>query len=71
MGLATRLAIPQCLACRIAAGSLRLTVTEALDYYAHVLPTQLCLNLSAYKATAHLCTLPPSYPLARTVLYCK
>ncbi|KAK0215686.1 hypothetical protein IW262DRAFT_1241690, partial [Armillaria fumosa] len=39
VGLATRLAKPQRLACRIAAGGLQTTATDTLDYHAHILPT--------------------------------
>ncbi|KAK0477579.1 hypothetical protein IW261DRAFT_1286741, partial [Armillaria novae-zelandiae] len=65
VGLATRLAKLQRIACKIAARGLRTMVTDALNYHAHILPTQLWLNLVAYKVAACLCTLPPTvHPLA-------
>ncbi len=69
--IACKLSKPQRLACKVMAGGLRLTSTDALDYHANILPTHLCLNLVAYKFAAHLCTLPSTHPLFKTVCRCK
>ncbi len=71
VGIARKLSKPQCLACKVMAGGLRSTSTDALDYHANVLPTHLRLNLVAYKFAAHLCTLPSIHPLFKTVRRCK
>ncbi len=61
--IARKLSKPQRLACKVMAGGLRSTSTDALDYHANVLPTHLRLNLVAYKFAVRLCTLPPTHPL--------
>ncbi len=71
VGIACKLSKPQHLACKVMAGGLRSTSTDALDYHANVLPTHLHLNLVAYKFAARLCTLPPTHPLYKTVRRCK
>ena len=63
MGTLTKLSRPQRLACRLAVGGLKSTSTEALNLHADILPTQLRLNLSVFKAGLRLCTLPKSHPL--------
>ncbi len=71
VGVVRKLSKLQQLACKVMAGGLRTTSTDALDYHANVLPTHLHLNLVTYKFAARLCTLPPSHPLYKTVRRCK
>ncbi|SJL09301.1 uncharacterized protein ARMOST_12678 [Armillaria ostoyae] len=71
VGIARRMSKPQRLACKVMAGGLRSTSTEALDYHANILPTHLRMNLAAYKFAVRLCTLPPSHPLQKVVERCK
>ncbi len=61
----------QRLACKVMAGGLRSTSTDALDYHANVLSTHLRMNLSAYKSAAHLCSLPLTHPLQKVAARCK
>ncbi|KAE9382732.1 hypothetical protein BT96DRAFT_845121, partial [Gymnopus androsaceus JB14] len=71
VGIANRIAKPQCLAARVAVGGLRSTSTASLNLHANLLPAPLRLNLSAFKFTARLCTLPSSHPLFPIVKRCK
>ncbi|KAK6981398.1 hypothetical protein R3P38DRAFT_3234154 [Favolaschia claudopus] len=47
------------------------TVTDVLDFHAHLLPVHILLNRSAYNAAARLASLPSSNPIRHTFQRCR
>lgn len=58
-------------AAKLITGAFNTTATDMADFHAHLLPAQLRLELSTFKAAVRLCTLPPQHPLHPMVQRCR